>query len=110
MWCSANVHASRGLPFFAVRSTHSVTFGTFVVELCEDVEQKVRIAGDGDDDRKFVVRYIEFKCSAVQLDDLAKRTLSVVAVALGVDDLALVKRDVRQMHIRFQHEQPGHLA
>ncbi len=52
----------------------------------------------------------EFERAAIDLDDLAKRRMPVLAVALSVDDLAFVKSDICQMHVGFDHQQAGHLC
>ena len=53
---------------------------------------------------------VEFKRAAVDLDDLAKRSHAVIAVTLGIDDLALVKGNIREMQVGFDNEQAGHLC
>src|SRR5262249_14818166 len=61
-----------------------------------------------DHNRKFVVGDGKFKRPVIDLDDVSKRRMAVLTIALGVDDLALVKGDVREMQIGFDQAQTGH--
>src|SRR5437868_1389499 len=97
------------LHHFAAHIANAVAFCAFVVELCENVEQKVCVADNGDDDGKFVVGSCELEGARIELDQFAKRTLSVSTITLGIDYLALVERNVPEMHVGFEHKQTRHL-
>src|SRR6185369_10829908 len=81
-----------------------------MIKLGQDVKEEIGVAGNNDDYREFMIGIGEFKRAAGQLDYVAKRRDAVVAVTFGIDDLAFVKGNARQMQVRFYDHQPGHFS
>src|SRR6185369_6713136 len=81
-----------------------------MIKLGQNVEEEIGVAGNNDDYREFMIGIGEFKRAAGQFDDIAKRCDAVVAVTFGIDDLAFIKSNAREMQVRFYDHQPGHFS
>src|SRR5690606_33156921 len=73
----------------------ALLFSTLIIELRKIVKKEICIAGDSDDDRKLLSGGRKFKGTAVKFNDVTKCGNSVSAIALGIDDLAFIKRNAR---------------